>query len=1004
MKQILRLSKRWWVVLLLMSVIDLAYGQITVSGNITDANDNSPLIGVNILVKGTSTGTVTDLDGNYSVTVPDGNAAIVYSYTGYSPQEITVGTQTVINVALAPAEALLDEVVVIGYGTVKKSDVTGAVSTVTAEAFEDQPLTRLEDAIQGRAAGVSVAKANGQPGSNIKIRIRGVNSITGNNSPLVVVDGIQGVDLGTLNPNDIESINVLKDASATAIYGVRGSNGVIMITTKKGRGKGKIDVDYFTTFSSVPEFLPTLADSPADFARLENIRRVNVGGNPNFTDAEISALERDGGTNYQEEIFRTGIGHNMQVSASGSEGRISYYLSGVYRDQEGIVINTGYRQLNLRSNLEAQVNDKLKVGLNLFINKGETKNDFNFAGNGQGSLVAKALTWDPTTPIFDENGNYNLRSIKGIASLNDNPVRTLALSDAKNLDERLTTALNLDWNITENLTYTLVGGTQLNNFNQQIYDVEVGDDFLPHTAFRNFKWTSYQISNILTWQKEMGGHDLKLTGVQEYSLGQNNTNGWNSNDLSLPKGYFFGELAPNAGQTITNNFAERELSSFMLRAEYIFDNNLFVTATGRYDGTSVFRKDKRWGFFPSVAVGYTLRSLIENSSTFSNLKVRLGWGQVGNQNVGPYSTFGRLGINNSYAFDFSSATPGAVITSFENPDLTWETTTQSNIGVDLGILEGRGTFTLEFFNKKTTDLLLATPVPLTFGGGNINRNVGEVQNRGVDISLGYTIINTQNFDWDASFNASYVKNEVTKLYNDLEEIQGSYQSPGGQSRRLNVIQVGQPLGQFQGATFLGTWKTAEAAQAEAFGKKPGDVKYLRDGEGEIVFGNIGNGTPEFVWGFNNGVSFGNFDLNVFLQGMHGFDVYNIQQAMITGGAGDSRSFMAADQVNQWTPQNETDIPATVQFYNSSRYIEKGDFIRLTNLTLGYTFDNLFKNDLRLKLYAGGQNLFLITDYSGYDPELSSRRSNQGTEDVAPGINIGAYPNPRVYTFGVKLGF
>lgn len=984
--------------------MQMALAQIEVSGVVTDSGDNTPLLGVNVVIKGTSTGTITDFDGKYTIAVPDANSVLQFSYTGYERQEVAVDGRGLIDLALQPSTSVLDEVVVIGYGTVKKSDLTGAVSTVNAEAFEKQPLTRLEDALQGRAAGVIVAKSNGQPGDDYKVRIRGVNSITGNNAPLVVVDGIQGGDLSTLNPNDIANIDVLKDASATAIYGVRGSNGVIIITTKRGSGQGKVNVDFFTTISDVPRLLPTLADNPAEFARIENLRRINVGGNPNFTDAEITELERNGGTNYQSEIYQTGISNNLQISASGSEGRINYFLSGSYRDQEGVVINTGYKQLQLRSNLDAQINEKLNIGLNVFVNRGERLNDFGFFGNGQGSPIAKALTWDPTTPIYDADGNYNRRSIKGIASLNDNPVRTLRETDARVLDERLSTALNVKWNISEAFSYTLTAGTQLNNLNNQNYAVEVGDDFLPHTSFRNFKYNAYQISNILSWQREVGVHNLKVTGVQEYNNLQNINNGWNANDLSLAKGYYFAELAPNAGQTVTNDFAERELSSFMLRAEYILNNNLYVTATGRYDGTSVFREDQRWGFFPSVALAYSLDNLVEKTETLSSLKLRLGWGQVGNQNVGPYSTFGGLGFN-SFAYDFSSANPGTILTSFESADLTWETTTQTNFGIDVGILEGRGNFTVEYFLKNTTDLLLATPVPSTFGGGIINRNVGEVKNTGVDLALGYTLINTRNFDWDFNATVSYVNNEVTKLYNDLEQIQGLYTSPGGQSRVLNIIEVGQPLGQFQGATFLGTWKSSEAAQAAAFDKKPGDPKYLRDAEGEIVYGTIGNGTPNLFWGFNTDFTFKNWNLNIFFQGMHGFDVYNIQQAMITGGAGDSRSFLASDQVNQWTPQNETDIPSTVQFYNSSRYIEKGDFIRLSNLNLSYTINNLSKtNNTSLTLYAGGQNLLLITDYTGYDPELSSRKGGQGTEDVAPGINIGAYPNPRLITFGAKLGF
>ena len=592
--------------------VQQVYAQQTVTGLVTDESDEG-IPGVNILIQGTSSGGVSDANGNFSVSAANDDVLVI-SFVGYETQTIGIDGRSVINVKMAPDIQSLEEIVVIGYGTAKKKDLTGAVAKVSPEAFENQPITRVEEALQGRAAGVTVAKANGAPGAGIKIRIRGVNSITGNNDPLVVIDGILGGDISTLNPNDIGSIDVLKDASATAIYGVRGSNGVIIITTKKGEGKGKVNVDYFTTISQVPELLPTLAESVGDFARIENIRRVNTGGNPIFTDAEISGFDANGGTNYQDEILRTGTSHNLALSASGSEGNISYFLSGNYRDEDGIVINTGYKQLSLRSNVEAHIGDKLTVGLNLYGSRSQAQNDFSVFGNGQGSIMYKASTWDPTTPIFDENGDYNLRSRGGIGSLNDNPVRTLNESDIQDVDEQLNGTLNLNYAITDNLTYTMVTGAQIVNFNREVFDVEVGDDFLPHTSFFNNKTTTYQISNILTWQKEFGDHNLKLTGVQEYQNIQFKRNGFNANDLILPNGFFFAELAPNAGQTINNNFTKRELSSYMLRAEYVFGSNLFVTATGRYDGTSVFRPGNKWGFFPSVAVAYNLNSVIENST------------------------------------------------------------------------------------------------------------------------------------------------------------------------------------------------------------------------------------------------------------------------------------------------------------------------------------------------------------------------------------------------------
>jgi TonB-linked SusC/RagA family outer membrane protein len=1000
-----QITKLWrscviFALLLAFTGFQQVNAQQKITGAVTD-NSGVGIPGANVIVQGTSRGSVTDFDGNFSISAASTDVLVI-SFLGYVTQNVTVGNQSSIKVSLAEDAAQLDEVVVIGYGTARKKDLTGAVSQVTAKSFENQPLTRVDEALQGRAAGVTVSKANGAPGAGIKVRIRGVNSITGNNDPLVVIDGVLGGDLSTLNPNDIASLDVLKDASATAIYGVRGSNGVILVSTKRGSGKGKLNIDYFTSISSVPDFLPTLQDNVGDFARLDNIRRTSIGQNPSFTDSEISALETIGGTNYQREIFRTAISKNLQVSASGSEGKLRYFLSGNYRDEEGVVINTGYKQLSVRSNLEAQVNDKLKVALNIFGSRGDKRNNFESFGNGQGSLVSKALTWDPTTPIYDSNGNYNRRSTKGIGSLNLNPVLTLTESEFQDIDERLSGTLNATYQITNNFSYTMVAGTQVNNFSAQRYAVE-GNNDTPDAVFTSTKNTSYQLSNIFTWQKVFSDkHDLKLTGVQEYSNSKIVTNGYNGNDLLLTNGFYFAETA--AGFQINNDFGERELQSYMLRAEYILADNLSVTATGRYDATSVFRPGQKWGFYPSIAAGYSLNSLVENSNVLSSLKLRAGWGQVGNQGVDTYGTFANLG-NNSYAFTGGAPSPGTFITSFANPDLTWETTSQTNIGIDLGFNAGRGSVSIDGYKKLTTDLLLAVPVSGTNGGGTVNKNVGEVENFGIDVSLGYDIIQKQDLNWNANFALSYVKNEVTQLFDGRTQIDGQFQVPGGQARVANIIELGQPLGQFNGATFLGTWKTSETAGATAVNKKPGDAKYLRDTNGNIIFGAIGNGMPTLTWGFNNTISYKNWDVNIFINGTHGFDIYNLTQAQITGGAGDSRSFMAADQVNQWTPTNETDIPATVQQFNSSRYVEKGDFIRLSNLNIGYTFKDVAgMAGTTLKVYASGQNLFLITDYSGYDPELSSRRGNQGNADVAPGINLGAYPNPRTYTFGVKVGF
>ena len=1002
-KQYTRLLRRCCFAGLLLTLVGMGhiYAQQRVTGQVTDESDQG-IPGVNVLIQGTTSGVVTDAGGNYSILASSGDVLII-SFVGYISESVNVGNQTVINIKLVPDIQNLEEVVVIGYGTAKKSDLTGSVAQVTAESFKDQPLTRVEDALQGRAAGVTVARANGAPGAAVKVRIRGANSITGNNDPLVVIDGIIGGDLASLNPNDIASMDVLKDASATAIYGSRGSNGVILVTTKRGSGKAKVDVDYFTSFSEVPDLIPTLG--AADFARIENSRRIRTGGAAIFTDSEIAELEASGGTNYQDEFFQSGVSHNLQVSASGSEGKINYFISGNYVDQEGIVIETGYERYSLRSNISSQISDKLSVGLNLFGSRETTVNDLNAFGRFQGSDVVKALTWDPTTPIFNENGVYNDFSIKGLASLNYNPIANLEQSEVILIEDRLNANLNVSYEIIDNLSYTIIAGVGTINSATETYRTVPP---FPDASYWANKITTHQVSNILTWQKVFNQHDIKVTGVYEFSGREDRRNSYNADNLAVPAGFYLAETAPGSGQSIGNDFTPSTIQSYMGRGEYIFDNRFFMTATVRVDQSSVFRPGNRTGTFPSVALAYNFgnSALIENSGILSNLKLRAGWGQVGNQNIAPFSTFASVKANSFFAFNGATSTPGSSPDGYPNPDLTWETTSQTNVGVDLGLFEGRASLSIDVYQKNTTDLLLETPIPDTNGGGTILQNLGEVENRGIDIILSATVINTDDLAWDANFNVSHYKNEVVDL-GESDEIQGTFGSTDGQSRNWNVIQLGEPLGQFQGSTFLGTWKTSEAAEAANFGRIPGDAKYLRDEDGNRVIGAIGNGTPSLLWGFNNTLSYKNWDLNVFLQGVHGFDVYNTVQGAIVGGTGNQRSFLAPEQLNQWTPENETEIPAGGENdYGSTRYVEDGSFIRLSNLTLGYTLRDLIGLQT-VKFYIGGQNLFLITDYSGYDPEHTSRPAsnvNPGNVDIASGINAGAYPNPRVFMVGVKVGF
>ncbi len=1003
-KQLIKSLKKYFVTGLFTVFIGISqlYAQQTISGNVV-GEDDVGIPGVNVLVEGTSNGQITDFDGNFNISANTGDKLII-SFLGFITQKIIIGSSTTLTIKLIEDVQSLDDVVVIGYGTTKKSDLTGAVSQISARSFEDQPLARLEEAIQGRAAGVTVARANGAPGSAIKVRIRGVNSINGNNDPLVVIDGFIGGDLSTLNPNDIASIDILKDASATAVYGSRGSNGVVLVSTKKGKGVAKINIEHFTTISTVPDLLPTL--NAVDFARIENDRRIRGGGAAIFTDAEISGFAANGGTNYQEEIFQTGISQNLQLSASGSEGKTGYFISGNYVNQEGTVINTNYERYSIRSNVNATISDRLKVGLNLFGTRTTTLNDLNDFQRFQGSIVLHALTWDPTTPVFDASGNYNNVSERNLASLNYNPVANLTLANVENISDRIDANLNISYEVIKNLNYTVIAGATIFNSSNESYRTFRVDP--PTASFGDNKNTTHQISNILTWGKEFNNHNVKITGVYEFSGTQSRFNGYNASRLEVPGGFYFAETAPGSGQVVFNGFSERSIQSLMARGEYIFDSALFLTGTIRMDESSVFRPENRRGYFPSAALAYSFNKLpfIENSKLLSSLKLRAGWGEVGNQNINPYSTFPNVS-NAGFSFNGSDSNPGVAPDSYGNPDLKWETTTQTNVGLDIGFFNGRANLSIDGYQKTTSDLLLNEPVDDTSGGGVILRNIGEVENKGIDVSISGDIIRTDAINWNSNFNVSYSENKVTDL-GGRDEIEGTFGSIDGRGRTWNIIQLNQPLGQFNGATFLGTWKTSEAAEAATFSRVPGDAKYLRDENGDVVFGVIGNGTPDLTWGFNNTISYKNWDLNVFFQGVHGFDVLNAVQGVIVGNTGNQRSFLATEQLNQWTPQNETDIPSGGDNEaGSTRFVEKGDFIRLSNLTLGYTLKNIPQSNANIKLYVTGQNLFLITDYSGYDPEHTSTKANNNTEgnvDVAAGINAGAYPNPRSFIFGIKVGF
>lgn len=943
--------------------LNLAMAQeIIVKGVVTD-EQGEPLLGANILEKSTTNGAVTDFDGNYSIEVAQ-NAVLVFSYVGYETKEVSVGNRTTIDVVLKSDNAL-DEVVIVGYGTQRKSDLTGSISSVSSKDFENQPIVRAEDALQSRTAGVNVSRNSGAPGGDIKIRIRGSNSITGNNQPLIVIDGIIGGDLTSLNPNDIQSVDVLKDASASAIYGSRGSNGVIMVTTKKGvSGKPKVNVEYFISSSVVPKKYDIL--SPQQF--------VDFVGPP----AEII----NGGADYQDEYFRTGLTNNLQVSASGKEGRVNYYLSANAVDQEGIILNTNYQRYSLRSNLNIDVSDKFSIGLNIFGSKEDSHN--LIAGGARGAQdvrggVQAILGWNPAVNYINPDGTYNLESNFG--SIMMNPIAVQRERDGNDITNSLNTNLNLSYDFSDNFNYTILAGSIQRVLNREVYQgIPDGSLLVPSSSnFAAIRSEDYQLSNIFTWKKDFGTTNVKLTGIYEMQSSTTRTAGFSAQEYifsRIPDAFYLSELAAN--QRVNANKQKSAIDSYVGRAEVNFNNELFVTATMRVDESSRFRKGNRTGYFPSVSAAYNVGNLfLEDDSFLNSLKFRAGYGETGNQNIAPYSTFQQLQTGANFPFDGSSLNIGVGFGGLVDENLTWETTKQINAGLDFRMANGRINLSLDWYKKNTVDLLLEKPVLASNGGGTILTNIGEVENTGVDVTLSAVAVDTKDFKWNSDLTMSFLSNKVLDLGGPDEIVTEAPFRPVGGNANWFLLKVGEPLGNFYGFQYLGA-DTNGAAQ------------YSTDQ------GIIGNGTPDFNWGFNNTLTYKNWDLNMLFRGVHGYQVLNSTLGIIRLATGNITAATSAEVLDPNSPTTGNNN------INSTRNIENGSFIRLSNLALGYTLPNVNNFASKIKLYVSAQNLFTITDYKGYDPEVSS--VGVTNSDVTASFDSGALPNPRTVTFGVNIGF
>ncbi len=963
-----------------------------INGKVTDGETGEPLPGVNVLAKGTATGTVTGIDGNYRLSLNDEITNIVFSSIGYISQEIEINGRSTIDVQMMPDVKSLTEVVVIGYGTVKKSDLTGSVSSVSSEEFNQGPQLPAQQLIQGKIAGVNISKNSGKPGGSNTVRIRGGTSITASNDPLYVIDGVpisttSGVNqanistsntnffdqepvnpLMTLNPNDIESVVVLKDASATAIFGSRGANGVIMITTKKGnQGKAQVAYDVSAGVSKVANTIDVLSAN--------QYREV-------INDLELPLDDKGANTNWQDEIFRTAYQHNHYLSLSGGSDKTLYRASLGYGKQEGVMLASDLTQANARININhSEFDDKLAFDLR--VNYGENQSSQSPVSNTVGSELGSSLNYEsyvfnPTYPVRDENGNFY-----HVPPFRINPVSfSTDLSDERE-NRRFIGSFATTYKIIEPLSVKVNLGYTRQNIDRNSFiskDNPLGEGLGGYASVQKLVDFSKLLETTVSFNKSLGSHGIDAVAGYSYQYfrdeGLHNTaNGFLSDEFK-----WYSLQAASTISEVSSFFGSNKLISFYGRVNYNYDNRYFFTGTIRRDGSSRFGSGNKWGLFPSAAAAWRISEEdFFNVSQISDLKLRASYGITGNQEIGNLNSITTLGASTVGYLVGGQRITIVLPQQYANPDLQWEQTAQLDIGLSFGLFDHRLYGNIDYYHKETSDLLLQIAVPSPSVISTQLANVGSVENKGVEIELGAEILKRENFSWNANLNFSRNRNKVLRLSNDQwqgEDIRTApVQGQGLSGIYSQLITPGQPIGTFYGKKFIGIENGVEQFEEE-----------------EQV---IGNAQPDFTYGLSNTLGYKNWDLAINIRGSVGNDVYN----MTANNLGYMSNLPGR---NVFAIAVESGVGRDQPKQYSSRWIEDGSFLRLDNLSLSYTFNNTTTFLSNARVYLLAQNLFVLTGYSGLDPEVNSDVSGVG---VAPlGIDYLSYPRARTISIGATISF
>jgi len=992
---------------------------------VTSAEDGSSLPGVNVVLVGTAGGTVTDVEGNYKLSVPAPGGVLRFSFIGLVSQEIQIGSSTNIDVGMAQDVQQLSEVVVVGYGTQIKQDLTGNIAQIKGSELRSIPVASFDQAIQGKAAGVFVEAGTGKLGQGIKVRIRGSSSVSAANQPLYVIDGMpitsssqssaEGATnpLVDINPNDIESIEILKDASASAIYGSRAANGVVLITTKRGKsGKTNFEIGYFAGFSSetgrreflnTAEYVQLFTESNGGMTQSLTNRFNRYGAAPPGPAAASWATPGAPGyvdTNWQDQVFRDDAGINqLDISASGGNEKTKFFISGSNSNQRGIIIGNDLDRINGRINLDHQASDKFNLGINFSIARTFNK---RLAEDNNFNTPIQIIALSPMTPVIDPRTDL----ISGALDLNTgvpnsnypiyyNPFLDNAYAEQTTLVFRNLGSVYGEYKFTEGLTFRSDFGYDLLTQNEERYfGKETSRNSGAPNGQGNNAWTqvfNYTTNNFLRYQKNIQDHGLEAVGGITYQ--ESNRKYSNVGAQQFPSNAYQKITSAADITSGTSNESAFSFLSYFARANYKFKDKYLLSLSGRVDGSSRFGADNRYGFFPAASAGWIVseESFMSNVKVMDFLKLRASYGLTGNAEIGNFAALGLYTGGSGYA-----GIPGQSASQLENPDLRWEQTAQLDVGIDFGLFESRITGQLDYYAKKTNDLLLNVNLPGNSGFRTQTRNVGELENKGFEI-----VINTENFvgdfKWNTSFNFARNRNKILDLQGQI--IQGSF---------ISRAQEGEPIGIFFSPKYAGV-DPANGDALYVLVKSDGTQTTTND-YNEATQMKVGDPNPDFIAGLTNTFKYKGVDFSFLFQGVFGNQVYN-GGGIFMSANGDFFDNQTKDQLRRWQkPGDITDVPQARLFGGngvgeSSRYITDGSYIRLRTITLGYSLPAsvLSKAKLtKLRVYVSGQNLLTFTDYEGWDPEVNS--DTYEGNNVNQGIDFYSAPQAKTVTFGINIGF